>query len=273
MTPRSPRGEEQHERQDQLDVLIAVYLIPDLAQQDFDAFVKLAEDGADLDRRRRARHQGRERRGRGPRDGRSPRPQGSEGRRRRRARARALRAAAPGGDGRRRRARRPRGQVRAQAACESGIGEKMDDALPPGSAGIIAIYDHDDADVVAGALANAIRVVDRADRQGLREGAEGRARGGIGRARGLRRARENHDRADRGAPGRCRRPGGRGRGELGRLRDRGESGRRACAGAARARSACCTSSTTASPATPQAGCGTTRSSGSPIRAPGSASPS
>ena len=30
---------------DQLDVLIAVYLIPDLAQQDFDAFVKLAEGG------------------------------------------------------------------------------------------------------------------------------------------------------------------------------------------------------------------------------------
>ena len=30
---------------DQLDVLIAVYLIPDLAKQDFDAFVKLAEEG------------------------------------------------------------------------------------------------------------------------------------------------------------------------------------------------------------------------------------
>ena len=30
---------------DQLDVLIAVYLIPELAKQDFDAFVKLAEDG------------------------------------------------------------------------------------------------------------------------------------------------------------------------------------------------------------------------------------
>ena len=29
----------------QLDVLIAVYLIPDLAQQDFDAYVKLAGDG------------------------------------------------------------------------------------------------------------------------------------------------------------------------------------------------------------------------------------
>jgi hypothetical protein len=30
---------------EQLDVLIAVYLIPDLAQQDFDAYVKLASDG------------------------------------------------------------------------------------------------------------------------------------------------------------------------------------------------------------------------------------
>ena len=29
---------------DQLDVLIAVYLIPDLAQKDFDAYVKLAAD-------------------------------------------------------------------------------------------------------------------------------------------------------------------------------------------------------------------------------------
>ena len=30
---------------EQLDVLIAVYLIPDLAQQDFDAYIKLAGDG------------------------------------------------------------------------------------------------------------------------------------------------------------------------------------------------------------------------------------
>jgi hypothetical protein len=31
---------------------------------------------------------------------------------------------------------------------EAGIGEKMDDAPPPGSAGIIAVYDHDHAGVV-----------------------------------------------------------------------------------------------------------------------------
>ena len=40
-----------------------------------------------------------------------------------------------------------------------------------------------------------------------------------------------------------------------------------------ARSGSCTSSMTGSPATAQAGCGTTRSSGSRIPAPGSASPS
>ena len=73
------------------------------------------------------------------------------------------------------------------SALEAGIGEKMDDALPPGSAGIIAVYDHDDADEVAAALANSDPHVDRADRQGLREGAQGRSRGGVGRARGLRR--------------------------------------------------------------------------------------
>ena len=64
----------------------------------------------------------------------------------------------------------------ARKRVSAGIGEKMDEALPPGSAGIIAIYDHAQADAVAGALANAIRIVDGPDRQGLREGAQGRAR-------------------------------------------------------------------------------------------------
>ena len=49
---------------------------------------------------------------------------------------------------------------------------------PPGSAGVIAIYDHAEADAVAGALANAIRIVDGPDRQGVREGAQGGARRG-----------------------------------------------------------------------------------------------
>ena len=60
----------------------------------------------------------------------------------------------------------------------------MDDALPSGSAGIIAVYDHDDADSVAGALSNAIRSstaqIDKASAKELK----GDWRG-IGGARGL----------------------------------------------------------------------------------------
>ena len=52
----------------------------------------------------------------------------------------------------------------------------MDDALPPGSAGIIAIYEHGDADVVSGALANAIRSsvaqIDKASAKELKAGLE-----------------------------------------------------------------------------------------------------
>ena len=45
----------------------------------------------------------------------------------------------------------------AKHRLESGIGDKMDAALPPGSAGIIAVYDADGAGVVGGALLNAVR--------------------------------------------------------------------------------------------------------------------
>ena len=45
----------------------------------------------------------------------------------------------------------------AKHRLESGIGEKMDAALPPGSAGIIAVYDADGSDAVSGALTNAVR--------------------------------------------------------------------------------------------------------------------
>ena len=62
----------------------------------------------------------------------------------------------------------------------------MDDALPPGSAGIIAIYDHDDADAVAGALANAIRTsiaqIDKASAKELKAGLE-EASAGLARVR------------------------------------------------------------------------------------------
>jgi hypothetical protein len=54
------------------------------------------------------------------------------------------------------------------------LGDKLDDALPPGSAGIIAIYEHDGADAVAGALANAIRTstaqIDKASAEELKAG-------------------------------------------------------------------------------------------------------
>ena len=45
----------------------------------------------------------------------------------------------------------------AKHRIESGIGEKMDGALPPASAGVIAIYDSDGAAAVDEALANAVR--------------------------------------------------------------------------------------------------------------------
>src|SRR5262245_66611114 len=40
-----PEGGSSVSDNDQLDVLIAVYLIPELAQQDFEAFLNLVEDG------------------------------------------------------------------------------------------------------------------------------------------------------------------------------------------------------------------------------------
>jgi hypothetical protein len=45
----------------------------------------------------------------------------------------------------------------AKHRLESGIGEKMDAALPPGSGGVIAVYDSDGAATVDKALANAVR--------------------------------------------------------------------------------------------------------------------
>jgi hypothetical protein len=40
---------------------------------------------------------------------------------------------------------------------QSGIAEKMDTALPPGSGGVIAVYDTDGADAIDKALANAVK--------------------------------------------------------------------------------------------------------------------
>jgi arylsulfatase len=167
---------------DQLDVLIAVYLIPDLAQQDFDAFVKLAEertistDGVALVTKdaegevtvqQTGDHLGRKGAtvggGVGLVVGLFAPPLLA---------ATAIGAAAGG----------VLGKV-ARKRAQAGIGEKMDDALPSGSAGIIAIYDHDDADAVAGALRNSIRSsiaqIDKASAKELKAGLE-EASAGLG---------------------------------------------------------------------------------------------
>ena len=157
----------------QLDVLIAVYLIPDLAQKDFDAYVKLAGDGkvvtdgvalvvkdaeGGVQVQETGDHLGRK----GVKTGAgvglviglfAP----------------PLLAATAAGAA----AGALAGKF-ARHRVKAGIGEKMDDALPPGSAGIIAIYEHDGADAVAGALTNAIRTstaqIDKASAEELKAG-------------------------------------------------------------------------------------------------------
>ena len=161
--------------QDQLDVLIAVYLIPDLARQDFDGFVKLVEDGAvstegvalvmkdasgDVEVLETGDHLGRK----GAKVG------GGVGLVLGLFAPPLLAATAVGV---------ALGGVAGKFArkrIQVGIGEKMDDALPSGSAGIIAVYDHDDADAVSGALSNAIRSstaqIDKASAKELKAGLE-----------------------------------------------------------------------------------------------------
>ena len=169
---------------DQLDVLVAVYLIPELAQQDFDSFVKLAEEKAistdgvvlvtkDAEGEVAVQETGDHLGHKGVKVG------GGVGLvvglfAPPLLAATAIGAAAGGVVGKVTRKR-----------VQAGIGEKMDEALPPGSSGVIAIYDHDDADAVAGGARELHPLVDRTDRQGLSEGAEGGSRGSLGRARGM----------------------------------------------------------------------------------------
>jgi arylsulfatase len=160
---------------DQLDVLIAVYLIPELAQQDYDGFVKLAGEGTistdgvvlvtkDADGEVTVKETGDHMGRKGVKTG------GGVGLvvglfAPPLLAATAVGAAAGGIIGR-----------VARKRVTAGIGEKMDDALPPGTAGIISIYDHDDADVVSAALGNAIRSsiaqIDKASAKELKEGLE-----------------------------------------------------------------------------------------------------
>ena len=156
-----------------LDVQIAVYLIPDLAKQDFDGLVKLIEDKevssdgvvlvtkdaeGEVHVEETGDHLGRKGAkvggGVGLALGLFAPPLLA---------ATAVGAAAGGLLGK-----------FARKRVSAGIGEKMDEALPPGSAGIIAIYDHGNAEAVAGALANAIRSstaqIDKASAKELKEG-------------------------------------------------------------------------------------------------------
>lgn len=158
---------------EQLDVLIAVYLIPDLAQEDFDAYVKLAgndeivTDGValvvkdpegEVHVQETGDHLGRKGvaagAGVGLVVGLLAPP--------------LLAATVVGG------ALGGLAGKFARHRVQAGIGDKLDDALPPGSAGIIAIYEHDGAEAVAGALENAIRIstaqIDKASARELKAG-------------------------------------------------------------------------------------------------------
>ena len=141
---------------DQKDVLIAAYLFEDLAKQDFDAVLKLAEektitvegvvlvqkdDTGEVHVTETGDHLGRKGLkiggGVGLAVGLFAPPLLA---------ATAIGAAAGAVTGK-----------FAKHRLESGIAEKMDTALPPGSGGVIAVYDSDDADAVDKVLTNAIK--------------------------------------------------------------------------------------------------------------------
>jgi uncharacterized membrane protein len=141
---------------DQKDVLIAAYLIEDLAKRDFDAVVKLAEDDAisiegivlvqkDSDGEVHVTETGDHLGRKGAKAG------GGVGLVVGLFAPPLLAATAVGAAA---------GAVAGRFAkhrLESGIGEKMDAALPPGSGGVIAVYDSAGAAAVDGALANAVK--------------------------------------------------------------------------------------------------------------------
>ena len=134
----------------QLDVLIALYLVPDLAKQEFDGLMRLIDDKT------------------------------------------------VSGDGVVLVTKDAGGEVHLEGGSTGGalaglfgtvtrhkvrakIGEKMDQALPPGSAAVIAAYDHEHADAVAGALSNTIRSstaqIDKLNPKNLQAGLEDAAAG------------------------------------------------------------------------------------------------
>src|SRR5213080_5020477 len=138
------------------DVLIAAYLFEDLAKRDFDAVLKLAEDGTikvegvavvqkdaegEVSVTETGDHLGRK----GAKLG------GGAGLVVGLLAPPLLAATAVGAAA---------GTVVGKFAkhrVESGIGEKLDAALPPGAGGVIAIYDAAGAEAVDAALVNAVR--------------------------------------------------------------------------------------------------------------------
>jgi uncharacterized membrane protein len=138
------------------DVVIAAYLFEDLAKQDFDAVLKLAEDKAitvegvvlvqkDADGEVHVEETGDHLGRKGAKLG------GGAGLVVGLFAPPLLAATAIGAAG---------GALMGRFAkhrLESGIGEKMDAALPPSSGGVIALYDSDGADAVDKALGNAVK--------------------------------------------------------------------------------------------------------------------
>ncbi len=141
---------------DQKDVLIAAYLFDDLAKQDFDAVLKLAEDQTitvegvvlvqkDADGEVHVQETGDHLGRKGAKIG------GGVGLVVGLFAPPLLAATAVGaGVG------ALTGKF-AKQRLESGIAEQMDAALPPGSGGVIAVYDSDGHDAVDKALVNAVK--------------------------------------------------------------------------------------------------------------------
>lgn len=136
-----------------LDVLIAVYLIPDLAEEDFVGLVGLVES------------------------------------KKLQANGVVLVVRDPDGQVEVNRAGDDKGRLGhfAKAAARKVVAEKIGDelkkTLPPGSAGVVAVYPHAQADVAGGALTNAIRTsTSQIDRVRAKELKEGLAAAGAGLA-------------------------------------------------------------------------------------------
>jgi hypothetical protein len=134
-----------------VDVLMAVYLIPDLAQEDFDGLVKLAKEGTVAI------------------NGAILVKKDAEG----------DVEVTDAGDQRGKRPKVARKLIRRLVGKK--VGDELDAQLPPGSAGVVAVYDHADADAVDKSLANAVKKsTSEIDKAGAKQLKEGLAEAGAG---------------------------------------------------------------------------------------------